>query len=159
MTNNIANNKQLFFRVEHSFEYLPFLLQYTKENKKIGCGPWSYVDRFTNEEVEIVYNSTKDHALPYPPEAGMTYPFDSEIHEIVKGDPTIYSNGVKANFIFGCTERRAVNKYFSYYCRKVLDSYGFELKIYSSEYVYQSQYQAVMDISKPYHLINASALV
>ena len=141
-----------FFRVEHKSAICEFLAKYT--NISIGRGPWSVPFCFTEEEQYRLAELSVNHALPFK---SRDFVFDEEINKIVCNSPT--DKNVKEHFVFGCERNNLINKYFPSNIRNLLRSKDFHVKIYGSDNVFVSKFQAVMDISKPFSVIGSMELV
>lgn len=146
----------LFFRVEHSKQVNYDLLKYTKKKPAIHCGPWGLLDLFSEEEVDYMAGISIQHALPY---SKKNRPFDREINQIVMGPEGETDSLIKENFIFGCAGRHLINRYFPAKLRDIFHYHGFHVGIYSSEFVYTSQYQSVMNIDKHFEYLGSMNLV
>ena len=159
----------LFFRVEHSERVNHDLRKYSRncstlittrkgreEKKSIHCGPWSLLELFNNEEVNYIASVSIKHALPYYKE---NRPFDKEINDVVMGPQGESDSQIKENFVFGCSSRHLINRYFPTRFREILSSRGFHIGIYSSNHVYTSQFQSVMNIDKAHEYMGSQNLI
>jgi hypothetical protein len=97
-----------------------------------------------------------NHALPYYKPGR---PFDAEINAVVKSTDDIEDRYLKEHFLYGCSARHLINRYFPIAMREILHKYSFHIGIYSSAFVFTSKFQSVMDISKPFECIGSQNLV
>lgn len=158
---NIKNNEKLFYRVEHSDQTTSYLAKYAKNcvNTKlhgIYSGAWGVSDLIhDNNDLEYFCDISTDHALPYYKPGR---PFDKEINDIVMGPNGPDDNLIKEHFIYGCSSKRKLDQYFPDMLKKILHNIDCIIGVYSSEYIYTSKYQSVMDISKPFKYIATVSL-